>query len=218
MIGLFDSGVGGLTVLREVAQQLPGVALTYLGDTARTPYGNKSGGVVAGYGLQAARFLVSRGAQVLVVACNTVSAVGLEAIRQEFPEVPLFDVIGPAVRAVEGAGFTRVGVMGTRALVASGAYQAALPGRQVVARAAPLLVPLVEENWLNRPETKRIVKSYLQPFKQAQVQVLVLACTHYPLLKAVIRPRISRRTQLIDPAEETAAVLAAWLTEHPEVG
>ncbi len=218
MIGLFDSGVGGLTVVKEVMRKLPGVALTYFGDTARTPYGNKSAEVVAAYGLEAAKFLVDRGAQVLVVACNTVSAVGLDAIKQAYPKLPVFDVITPAVSAITASGAKHVGVMGTRALVTSGIYQRLLKTAgdyQVIAGAAPLLVPLVEENWLNKPETKRIIKHYLAPFKQAQVECLVLACTHYPLLKKLIAARLGKRVQVIDPAAATAAALADWLKQNP---
>lgn len=228
MIGLFDSGIGGLTVLKEVARALPGVRLAYLGDTARTPYGNKSAEVISQYGVEAARFLVERGAKVIVVACNTVSAVGLEAIQRAYPSVPVFDVITPAVAAItqakgskaKGVGNRCIGVMGTRALVESGIYQRLLQKAgdfKVVAHAAPLLVPLVEEGWLTRPETKRIVKRYLTPFKQAQVDTLVLACTHYPLLKPVIRARVGRRLGIVDPAESTAHALTDWLAQHPEV-
>ena len=218
MIGLFDSGVGGLTVAKEVMRKLPGLPLVYFGDTARTPYGNKSAEVVAAYGLEATKFLVDRGADVLVVACNTVSAVGLEAIHQAYPDLPVIDVVTPAVVAVIAARAKRVGVMGTRALVGSGIYQRLLKvpgGPSVVTSAAPLLVPLVEENWLDTPETKRIVKHYLAPFKKAQVDSLVLACTHYPLLKKLIRARLPKRVQIIDPAEATAAALVVWLKENP---
>lgn len=219
MIGLFDSGVGGLTVLREVERRLPGTKLVYFGDTARTPYGNKSAEVVSGYGVEAAGFLVRAGARVLVVACNSVSAVGLEAIRAEFPKVPLFDVITPAVTAVRALPkVTRVGIMGTRALVGSNVYQRLLSAQKdvrVFAHAAPLLVPLAEEGWVDRPETKRIVRRYLTPFKQAQIDTLVLACTHYPLLKEIIRARLPKRTRLVDPAEATAQALHDWLKEYP---
>ncbi len=220
MIGLFDSGIGGLTVLKEMAKKLPGAALVYFGDTARTPYGNKSAEVVTQYGLEAAKFLVEHGAKAIVVACNTVSAVGLEAIKSAYPGVPVFNVITPVVTAVEKLTLKQrtVGVMGTRALVGSGIYQRLLQpgGYRVVAYAAPLLVPLVEEGWLDKPETKRIVKNYLAPFKRNQVEVLVLACTHYPLLKKIIAPRMGRRVKIVDPAEETAAVVAAWAAEHGE--
>lgn len=222
MIGLFDSGIGGLTVLKEVAKLLPQNSLIYFGDTARTPYGNKSAEVITEYGLQAANFLVERGAKILIVACNTVSAVGLEAIKKTYPEIPVFDVVTPAVRAIAKLSISakRVGVMGTRALVASGIYQRLLKGVNgfnVFAYSAPLLVPLVEEGWFNKPETKRIIKTYLAPFKRSQVEVLVLACTHYPLLKKVIAPRLGKKVFIVDPAEETAREVADWLKQHPEI-
>lgn len=221
MIGLFDSGIGGLTVLKEVAKRLPSAALTYFGDTARTPYGNKSAVVVTQYGLEAAKFLVERGAKAIVVACNTVSAVGLEAIKKAHPDIPVFDVVSPAITAVEKLKLKHraVGVMGTRALVGSGIYQRLLKEKnnyRVVAQAAPLLVPLVEEGWFDKPETKRIVKAYLAPFKSSQVEALVLACTHYPLLKKIIAPRLGRRVKIVDPAEETAAAVAVWAKAHSE--
>lgn len=219
MIGLFDSGVGGLTVFKEVAKRLPHAKLLYFGDTARTPYGNKSAEVVAEYGVEAARFLIRQGAKILVVACNSVSAVGLDAIRTEFPKVPLFDVITPAVAAVrELPKVMRVGVMGTRALVGSNVYQrllASQKGINVIAFPAPLLVPLAEEGWINKPESKRIVKNYLSPFKRAQVDTLVLACTHYPLFKDIIRAKIGKRVRLVDPAEATAESLVGWLAQYP---
>lgn len=218
MIGLFDSGIGGLTVTREVMRCLPGQALLYLGDTARTPYGNKSADVVESYGLQAAKFLIDNGATVIVVACNTVSAVGLGAIKKAYPQVPLFDVISPAVESVikqnlEGS----IGIIGTRALVNSRAYQNLLGSKgkfKITARAAPLLVPLVEEGWLDKIETKRIIKYYLRPFKEQRVDTLVLACTHYPLLKSLIASRMGRGVKIIDPAIETAATLEKWLYDN----
>lgn len=220
MIGLFDSGIGGLTVVREVIKRLPQHVFIYFGDTARTPYGNKSAEVVAEYGLEAAKFLIDKGAKILIVACNTVSAVGMEAIKKAYPSVPVFEVITPAVaKAKELSKSKRVGIMGTRALVNSGIYQKLLNemGKfKVSAHAAPLLVPLVEEGWLNKPETKRIVKSYLTPFKRAQVDTLVLACTHYPLLKKLIVAKAGKCIKIIDPACETAQTVADWLVKHPE--
>ncbi len=218
MIGLFDSGIGGLTVTREVMKRLPEQALLYLGDTARTPYGNKSADVLAAYGLEAAKFLVDNGATVIVVACNTVSAVGLAAIKQAYPSIPLFDVITPAVAAVQGDDkIKRVGVIGTRALVNSQTYQKLLGNSnkfEIIAQAAPLLVPLVEEGWLDKTETKRIIKHYLRPFKNASVDSLILACTHYPLLKSLIASRMGRSVKIIDPAVETASRLAQWLYDN----
>ena len=204
--------------MREVMKKLPNQSLLYFGDTARTPYGNKSPEVIKQYGLEATRFLVEHGAKVIVVACNTVSAVGIEAIKEHYPEIEVFDVITPAVQAIKNLPHAkRIGIMGTRALVNSGIYEKLLnaPGREVVSYPAPLLVPLVEEGWLNKPETKRIIKHYLLPFKQAQVEVLVLACTHYPLVKKLIIARLSKRTKVIDPAQETAAVVAALVNKQP---
>lgn len=221
MIGLFDSGIGGLTVAREIIKRLPNYSLLYLGDTARTPYGNKSAEVVAEYGVEAVKFLLSKGAKIIIVACNTVSAVGLEAIRQAYPEVPLFDVISPAVTAIhEQNQGHHIGVIGTRTLVGSGVYQKLLNQHgkyQVTAKAAPLLVPLVEEGWLNKTETKKIIKNYLNPFKQAQIDTLVLACTHYPLLKNIISARLGKRIKVVDPAVETAKTVELWLKQNPSV-
>ncbi len=217
MIGAFDSGIGGLTVVREIFKVLPKVPLIYFGDTARTPYGNKSAEVVREYGLEIAEFLISKGATILVVACNTVSAVGIEAIKKKFPNIPVFEVITPAVEKVKQVSKNKqVGIIGTRALVTSNIYPSLLPGYKVVQQAAPLLVPLVEENWLNKPETKRIVKAYLTPFKQQQVDSLVLACTHYPLLKQLITARVGKRVKIIDPAEETAMALKNYLDKNPD--
>ena len=212
MIGLFDSGIGGLTVVKAIWEKLPNMPLVYFGDTARTPYGNKSAEVVSQYGVEAAEFLVSQGATVIVVACNTVSAVGMEAIKNKFPNLPIFEVITPAVNRIRNSSKSkRIGIIGTRTLVNSKIYSSLLADFEVFQQAAPLLVPLVEENWLKKPETKRIIKFYLSPLKRQQIDALVLACTHYPLLKSLIAPRIGRRVKIIDPADETAAVLADYL-------
>ncbi len=214
MIGAFDSGIGGLTVVKSIWKLLPKASLIYFGDTARTPYGDKSAEVVASFGLEAAKFLVNKGATVLMVACNTVSAVGMEALRKEFTNLPIFEVITPAVEKVKVLSKNRrVGIIGTRALVNSNIYKNLLAseGFQVFQQAAPLLVPLVEENWLDKPETKRIVKGYLRSLKQQQIDTLVLACTHYPLLKKIILPRVGRRVKVVDPADEVALKLRDYL-------
>ncbi|MFZ5391300.1 MAG: glutamate racemase [Patescibacteria group bacterium] len=218
MIGLFDSGIGGLTVVRALQRLMPEVSLIYFGDTARTPYGNKSPQVVEQYGLEAARFLIDKGATALVVACNTVSAVGVEAIKKAWPQVPVFEVISPVADKITSDRFKKVGIMGTRATINSQAYQKRLAGSgiKVIAQSAPLLVPLVEENYINKPVTKRVIKSYLSSFKQAQVEVLVLACTHYPLLKKIIRSRLPKKIKIFDPADETAKVVAAWFKNNPQ--
>ncbi len=216
MIGAFDSGIGGLTVVKAIWQLLPNAPLIYFGDTARTPYGDKSAEVISQFGVENAEFLVNKGASVLVVACNTVSAVGMEAIKQRFPNLPIFEVITPAIERVRGLSKSkRVGIIGTRALVNSQIYPKLLKqagNYQVFQQAAPLLVPLVEENWLDKPETKRIIKGYLRPLKQQQVDTLVLACTHYPLLKKIIIPRVGRQVKVVDPADEVALKLKEYLS------
>ncbi len=215
MIGAFDSGIGGLTVVKAIWHLLPNISLIYFGDTARTPYGDKSAEVVSNFGVEAARFLVKQGATILVVACNTVSAVGMEALRQEFPNLPIFEVITPAIEKVkELSKNKRVGIIGTRVLVNSQIYLRLLQQAgdyKVFQQAAPLLVPLVEENWLDKPETKRIVKGYLRSLKQQQIDILVLACTHYPLLKKIIIPRVGRRVKVVDPADQIALKLKEYL-------
>ncbi|MFH1111827.1 MAG: glutamate racemase [Patescibacteria group bacterium] len=214
MIGAFDSGIGGLTVVKAIWKLLPQAPLIYFGDTARTPYGDKSAEVVSQFGVQDAEFLVNKGATILVVACNTVSAVGIGAIKQRFPDLTIFEVISPAVEKVRGLSKSkRVGIIGTRALVNSNIYKNLLSGNgfQVFQQAAPLLVPLVEENWLDKPETKRIIKGYLRALKHQQVDTLVLACTHYPLLKKIIASRVGKKVKIVDPADEVAVKLKEYL-------
>jgi glutamate racemase len=200
MIGIFDSGVGGLTVVRELLRRSPDASFVYLGDTARLPYGNKSPETIVRFTLEDAAFLVAHGATSLVVACNTMSAHAVDALRKTYPALPIFDVITPAVRVASHLGAKRVGVIGTRATVASGAYDRLLEaqGIEVIARACPLFVPLVEEGWLDDGETKRIVKHYLSPVRQGDVDALILGCTHYPLLAPVIGRFMGRSVSLID--------------------
>lgn len=225
MIGIFDSGVGGMTVAHAIARALPGYRFVYFGDVARTPYGSKSPETIAKYARENTQFLIDKGARAIIVACNTAASIAAEALRAEF-DLPIFDVIGPAVEKVSQLAQTdpgktrRVGVIGTRATVTSGVYdrliRAACPGLDVVSQECPLLVPLVEEGWLDKRETKMILRRYLHPVKAAQVQALVLGCTHYPLLKHLITPRIGRRVQVIDSSEEVAATLRRFLDEFPE--
>lgn len=200
MLGLFDSGIGGLTVVKELLRRAPNASFVYLGDTARTPYGNKSAETITAYAIDDARFLMDRGATAIAIACNSVSAVALDALREAFPSVPFFDVITPAVEAAKA--FASVGVIGTRATINSGVYEKRLtearPDARVISTACPLFVPLVEEGWTDKPETKRIVRAYLQDIRQAQVDALILGCTHYPLLADVIRASLQRRVRIID--------------------
>ena len=221
MIGVFDSGIGGLTVVRALHHQLADYNIIYFGDTARTPYGTKSPETVIQYAMEDAEILLQKGAQMLVVACNSASSVATEALRERF-NVPILEVISPAVKkAVSDSKGTRVGVIGTRATVNSGIYrdkiQARRPDMKVYGQPCPLLVPLVEEGWLNKGETRKIVKKYLHPLKLKQIDVLILGCTHYPLLKTVIQTKIGKRVKVIDSSEALCDAVTAFLHEHPDV-
>jgi glutamate racemase len=202
MIGVFDSGIGGLTVLQAISKRLPGERLVYFGDTAHVPYGSKSPQAVTRYSVAVAKFLEKKGIELLVIACNTSSAVALSALRKAV-KVPVIGVIEPGARAA--ASGRKVGLIGTEATVASGAYARAL-GRPLRAQACPLFVPLVEEGWWNHRATTEVAKQYLKGMRG--VDTLILGCTHYPLLKKTIA-KILPKTRLVDSAEETAKQVEA---------
>lgn len=216
-IGIFDSGLGGLTVARALLARLPGESTLYFGDTARVPYGPKSPAVVRRYSLEILDWLVRQGAKVVVVACNTSTAHALEALQDSSP-VPVIGVIEPGARAAAAVAADRpIGVIGTAGTVASGAYDRAihrqLPDAVVVSKACPLFVPLVEEGWFDHPATRLIAEDYLEPIRAAGVGSLVLGCTHYPLLAPLLAGLMGPGVALIDSAAETAAVVAALLAE-----
>jgi glutamate racemase len=211
-IGIFDSGIGGLTVARAIYERLPGESTIYFGDTARVPYGPKSPETVRRYSHEILHWLLGQGVKLVVIACNTSTAHALAALQQESP-VPVIGVIEPGARAAVSA--TRegpVGVIGTAGTIASNAYARAIhavnPGLRVEQKACPLLVPLVEEGWFEHPAAQLIAEEYLTPVRAARVDVLVLGCTHYPLLKPLLARVMGRNVQLIDSAEETARSVA----------
>jgi len=215
-IGIFDSGVGGLTVMREVARLLPFEDLLYLGDTARVPYGNRGAETVQKYALNATRFLVQRDIKALVIACNTATAYALPAVRAAFPDIPVIGVVDPVSRLAETISKTRaVGVLGTRGTVGSKCYDHALheldPDLQVVSKACPLLVPLAEENWLSGPVVDAVIQEYLASLATIELDVLILGCTHYPILREAIQIVASRLwsnpPRILDSAEATAVAL-----------
>jgi len=219
-IGVFDSGVGGLTVQRAILDALPAVDTIYLGDTARLPYGSKSAETVTQYSLKNARFLALHEIDLLVVACNTASAVAIPALRDAL-SVPVLGVVEPGARAAIRATRTgRVGVIGTQGTVASGAYQRAIralrPDAEVVARACPLFVPLAEEGWTDPadPIVQGIALRYLAPLRDAGVDTLVLGCTHYPLLARTIADVMGPDVVLVSSADETAFEVRVRLTER----
>ena len=221
MIGIFDSGVGGLTVARAIMQQIPGYDMVYFGDTAHTPYGTKSSETVIGYTINNIEFLLSRGAELIVIACNTASSVVSAPVLKQF-SVPIFEVITPAVElAVQASKNLNFGIIGTRATITSGIYEQKImenqPQASVYSVACPLLVPLVEEGWLDKAETAMIVKKYLQPLKTRQIDTLILGCTHYPLLKKVIQRKIGKRVRLIDSSISAASSVKAFLAANTQI-
>ncbi|HEV7732066.1 MAG TPA: glutamate racemase [Candidatus Binatia bacterium] len=214
-IGIFDSGVGGLTVLHAILGVLPNEHLVYLGDTGRFPYGTKSAETVTRYSLENVDFLLEKGVKMLVIACNSASAVALDQLRERAP-VPVIGVIEPGAQAaVESTRNGRIGVIGTEATIASGAYTRALralqPSLELYTRACPLLVPLAEEGWTDGNIARGIVDTYLASLARSGIDTLILGCTHYPLLKPVIGEVMGPTVRLVDSAAETARVVAARL-------
>ena len=222
-IGVFDSGFGGLTVLKALLQAIPDADYLYFGDTARLPYGSKSAETVAKYACEAARFLEQQGAGLLVIACNTATALALEQIRQ-VASVEVVGVIEPGAQQAAAASSSRkVVVIGTEATICSHAYRNALAKYQAESRekACPLLVPLVEEGWTDHPVTKEIAGIYLaEAFGDgfSSADVLLLGCTHYPLLKPVLRRVVPKGVTLVDSAESTAHAVANFLKKQAERG
>lgn len=214
-IGIFDSGVGGLTVYRALHERLPNERFVYLGDTARVPYGTKSLATVERYAVENSKFLEARGIKLLVVACNTASALALPAIRKEI-KLPVIGVIEPGSRAaVEVAQGENIGVIATEATVNSGAYSTAIAGfrhsGEVIERACPLFVPLAEEGWANTDVARTVAKDYLSDFSETSIGALVLGCTHYPILRDVISDTVGSRITLIDSGAATAADVESLL-------
>jgi len=221
MIGIFDSGIGGLTVVRAIMDELPGYDMIYFGDTARTPYGSKSGQTVIEYSLQNTEFLIKQGAKMIVMACNTASSVATESLKKQF-DLPIYEVITPAVnRSLQETKKSVIGVIGTRATINSGIYEKKIkeqnPDARVYSAACPLLVPLVEEGWLKKPETRMIVKKYLHPLKTRQIDTLILGCTHYPILKPIIQHKIGKRVRVISSSTAVAEQIRIFLSSSPEI-
>lgn len=208
-IGVFDSGVGGLTVVREIARRLPGEDIVYFGDTARVPYGTKSPGTVLRFAREDLEFLKTRSVKMIVVACNTVSAVAFADLERD-EALPLVGVLEPGARAAAAATRSgRIAVIGTTATIRSRAYEEALaalnPGLEIVPLPCPLFVSLAEEGWVDGEVAEAVARRYLAPLAGAGIDTLVLGCTHYPLLKDVIARVMGADVVLVDSAEETAA-------------
>lgn len=217
-IGVFDSGVGGLTVAKEIMRQLPGESLVYFGDTARVPYGSKSKNTVCKYSRQIVNFLQTKNVKAIVIACNTASALARQEL-ETVTEVPIIDVVQPGARmAAESTKNKKIGVLGTQSTIKSGIYERYLhdidPEITVVSKACPLFVPLVEEGLLEDRITEDVVGRYLHDMKEYQIDSLVLGCTHYPLLRGVIGREVGESVKLVNPAYETAKSLKEMLKQR----
>lgn len=227
MIALFDSGVGGLTVLREVRKLLPQYDYAYFGDTARVPYGGRSQETIYSYVTEALEFLAGKGVKLVILACNTASAEALRRVQQEWvpakhPGMKVLGVLIPtAEEAVEKSKTKRIGVIATRSTVASQAYEREIlkldPQARVVQQACPLLVPLIEEGWAGKPETRMVLKKYLRPLKSHNVDTLILGCTHYPFVQRDIERIMGKNCTVIPSSSATAQRLEEYLARHPEV-
>jgi len=219
-IGVFDSGVGGLTVFREIHRALPHESLIYLGDSARVPYGTKSPQTVVRYSLEAANHLMQRGIKMLVVACNTATAAALPALQEKLP-IPVIGVVEPGARAAITHTRGRVGVIATEGTVKSHAYRKAIHALdskvEVLECAAPLFVPLAEEGWANTHVAREVAEVYLEPLIDAGIDTLVLGCTHYPILRGTIEKVVGDSMAIVDSAETTAAWVKAMIA-NPATG
>ncbi len=232
-IGVFDSGVGGLTVAREIMRQVPEEQIVYFGDTARVPYGSKSRDTVIRYSRQIIRFLRTQQVKAVVVACNTASALALPTLQPEL-DIPVIGVVTPGARAaVKATHNGKIGVIATESTIASGLYTQVIadlaPDARVYGQACPLFVPLVEEGWTEDPVTEEVARRYLEPLLTTGIDTLVMGCTHYPLLRGLLCRVLGEQVQLINPAYETARELRTLLAEagiandgahtakHPEI-
>jgi glutamate racemase len=216
-LGIFDSGVGGLTVVRAVRELLPRESIVYLGDTARVPYGSKSSETIRHFADQDVRFLISKGVKAIVSACNTASAHALGEL-QSHHDIPIIGVIKPGVEAaLANPDCQRVGIIATRGTIRSHAYQHALaqrrPGLLIIEQPTPLLVPLVEEDWLDHPVTRSVLETYLNPMLDRGMDTLLLACTHYPLLVPALESMLGDRVRLVDSATTCAKHLERKLSD-----
>jgi glutamate racemase len=212
MIGIFDSGVGGLTVAKEIKKTLPDARIIYFGDTARLPYGSRSQEVIQRYSQEIVNFLKTEGCETIIIACNTASALAADYLRKKNPTVKIFDVVSSGAKAVtEATKKKKVAVIGTKGTISSQVYNKKIseidPLIEVFTGSCPLFVPLVEENWIRRPETKKIARVYLRPLKLKGVDTLLLGCTHYPLLKKVIAAAMGKRTKVVASGKKLAEEL-----------
>lgn len=226
LIGVFDSGLGGLSVLKNFLSDVPGYSYIYLGDNARVPYGNKSPETIYQYTIQAVDFLFKEGCHLVIIACNTASAQALRRLQQEwlikhYPDRRVLGVIKPLAEQAASSNYKNIGVIGTKATINSEAYPKEIkelnPKVKVCTQAAPLLVPLIEDGRINKPETRLILKSYLSPLKRKKIDSLILACTHYPHLEKMIKKELGKKVAVFDTGKIIATSLKNYLKRHPEL-
>ncbi len=222
MIGVFDSGVGGLTVVKEIFKYLPEYQIIYFGDTARLPYGTKGAKFVQKYSAKITNWLLKKGAKIIIVACHTSSSWAADSLKKQFKKIPIFEIITPAnKKALKNTRNRKIGIIGTTGTIKSEVYKKKLldlnPSLKIYSKPCPLFVPLVEEGWFNRKETKEIAKIYLKPLKNKGIDTLILACTHYPLLKNIIKEITGTKIKIINPAEDLAKNLKLFLKNNPKL-
>ncbi len=219
MIGVFDSGVGGLTVVKEIFKKLPQYQIIYFGDTARLPYGTKGADFVKRCSEKIASFLIKKEAKIIVIACHTCSAWASEFLKKKF-KIPIFDMVKPAVNEILFSKKKRIGIIGTPGTIESGIYEKEISEKNFSAKiysvACPLFVPLIEEGWIDKKITKEIIREYLKPLK-GKIDVLVLACTHYPILRTQIEKFLGKGVKIINPAESLVKEIKSFLKENPQV-
>ncbi len=207
-IGVFDSGIGGLTVYKALKEKMPDETVVYLGDTARLPYGSKSRETIIRFSMDNAAFLMAQNVKIIVVACNSASSYAVEQLREKYPDIPVLGVIEPGAEAAVNLGGQCIGVIGTSATIASNAYKNAIQelntNARIISKDCPLFVPLVEEGWIDHPVTRMVIEEYLLPLKKQSIESLVLGCTHYPVLKTLISEVLGQDIRLIDSAETTS--------------
>jgi glutamate racemase len=222
MIGIFDSGVGGLTVVKEIFKYLPDYQIIYFGDTARLPYGTRGASFVKKYSGKITEWLLNKNAKIIIVACNTASSLASESLKNKYKGIPIFEMIDPAIEgAISVTKNKKIGVIGTRGTIKSNAYQnkflKADPTLKIFAQPCPLLVPLVEEGMLDNNVTIEMIKEYINPLKEKGIDTLVLGCTHYPLLKTIIENTIDSGIKVVNPAEILAQKIKKYLEENPNI-
>ncbi len=222
MIGIFDSGIGGLTVVKEVFKHLPEYQIIYFGDTARLPYGTKGGNFVRRYSSKITKWLLEREAKLIIIACHTSSAWAAESLKKQFCGVPIFEMISSGVsEAIAATNNKKVGVIGTPGTVKSASWNKKLlelePTLKIYSKSCPLFVSLVEEGWVDKEVTKEIAREYLEELKNKEIDTLILACTHYPMLKKIIKEELGPKIKIINPAESLAKELKLFLKDNLQI-